>query len=245
MKYSLNNNIAKYIAILYAVVIVGWIIITAIMQFFLYPVDTNYNSIGEALDYYQDHRGYIGLDHGTKGIVFLISSLVPLLFLKVRRDSSTIIGSFFGSISFIILSLSFLFQAFTAEFVIGMLNNTETRSMAEFVYNWMFLEGGITYSTYLVANIFVGAWVLIHSFELKKLGHTRFIYYGAVVGIIHIISSFLLMLKLIIPNEIGSTLSDIANFLFIVWFIIYGIKLDQKVNFKGSFTQSNNKSLPQ
>src|SRR5699024_6054961 len=99
--------------------------------------------------------------------------------------------------------------------------------------------------SYLIANMFVGAWVLIHSFAFKKLGHTRLFYYGMVVGILHIISSLFLMVKLIIPNEVGSTLSDIATFFFIVWFIIYGIKLDQKVKFKGGFFQSNNKSLPQ
>lgn len=228
MKYPLNHT-AKYIAVLYAAVIVGWLVITAIMQFVLYPVDSDVTSIGEALDYYQDHRGYIGLDHGTKGLVFLVSSLVPLLFLRFNRNFKAILGSFLGAIGLIILSISFLIQAFTAEFVIGMLNSSETRSMAEFVYNGVFLQGGITYSTYLISNILMGAWVMTHSFELKKPGHNRFFYYGMVVGIIHMISSFFLMLQLIIPNDIGSTLSDIATFFFIVWFIIYGIKLDQRV----------------
>ena len=225
----LNYNITKYIAILYALVIIGWIVITAVMQFYLYPVESNYETVAEGLDYYQDHRGYMGLDHGTKGVVFLISSLAPLLFLKFSQSFKAKIGAFFGSISFLILSTSFFVQAFTAEYIISLLNNTGARTTGELIYIWIFLEGGITHSTYLIANILIGVWVILHSYELKKLGYNRLYPYGIIVAMMHILASVFFISQFIVPNDIGSQLTDIATFLFIVWFIIYGFVLDQRL----------------
>lgn len=213
-------------------VIIGWLVITAVMQFYLYPVDSNYRTVAEGLDYYQSHQGYMGLDHGTKGAVFLISSLAPLLFLKLRQSFTARIGAFLGSISFLILSISFVIQAFTAEFVISILNNPDNRAIGELIYKWLFLEGGITNSTYLVANILMGAWVFLHSYELKGLGYKRLFLYGILVAMVHAVSSVFLILDVIYPNGAGEMLSDIATFLFIVWFMIYGFALDKRMKLK-------------
>ena len=80
-----RNHIALIISIAYAAVIAGWIGVTFLMQVVLYPVEVQDGSVLESLTYYVDHRGYIGLDHGTKGIIFLVSSYVPLHFLYLSR----------------------------------------------------------------------------------------------------------------------------------------------------------------
>src|SRR5699024_11729514 len=115
-------------------------------------------SVFELLSYYVDHRGYIGLDHGTKGIVFLISSYVPLHFIYIHRQTEAFIGAIFVTLSMLILSLAFLVQAFTAEFLICMLENTETTSLAVFFYKQIFLEGALTSSDYMIVNLRLACW---------------------------------------------------------------------------------------
>src|SRR5699024_10753508 len=88
MRVFSRNHVALMIAVVYTAVIVGWIGITFIMQVVLYPVEVQDGSVFELLSYYVDHRGYIGLDHGTKGIVFLISSYVPLHFIYSSANRS-------------------------------------------------------------------------------------------------------------------------------------------------------------
>src|SRR5699024_6153873 len=133
-------HIALIISIAYATVIAGWIGVTFLMQVVLYPVEVQDGSVLESLIYYVDHRGYIGLDHGTRGIIFLVSSYVPLHFLYLSRHPRALTGALFGALSLIILSLSFLMQAFTAEFLIGMVENPETASLAIFLYKGIFYK---------------------------------------------------------------------------------------------------------
>lgn len=227
MRVFSRNHVALMIAVVYTAVIVGWIGITFIMQVVLYPVEVQDGSVFELLSYYVDHRGYIGLDHGTKGIVFLISSYVPLHFIYIHRQTEAFIGAIFGTLSMLILSLAFLVQAFTAEFLIGMLENTETTSLAVFLYKGIFLEGALTDSVYIIVNLLLACWILFHSRILNRAGHHRLYIYGITVSLIHLLASLFLFSQIIHPNEVGDWLSESATFFFIVWFLWYGFRIDQ------------------
>lgn len=227
MRDFFRNHVALMIAVVYAAIIVGWIGITFIMQVVLYPVEVQDGSVLEILSYYLDHRGYIGLDHGTKGIVFLISSYVPLHFLYLYRQTDAVIGAILGTLSMLILSLSFLVQAFTAEFLISMLEEPDTTSLAVFLYKGIFLEGALTDSVYIIANLLLACWILFHSRVFNRAGFHRFYVYGIIVSCIHLLASTFLFFQIFQPNELGDWLSESATFFFIVWFLWYGFRIDQ------------------
>lgn len=227
MKHFFRNHIATTISIAYAAVIVGWIGVTFLMQVVLYPVEGQNSSVLESLAYYVDHRGYIGLDHGTKGIIFLVSSYVPLHFLYLCRQPRALIGALFGALSLIILSLSFLVQAFTAEFLIGMVEDPETASLAVFLYKGIFLQGALTDSVYIIANTLLACWVFLHSRLLKQAGYNRFYLYGLVVSVSHLLASGFLFIQIVLPNDWGDWISEAATFLFIAWFLWYALRMDK------------------
>src|SRR5699024_11592105 len=70
-------------------------------------------------------------------------SSVLLHFLYIHRQTDAFIGAILGALGMLILSLAFLVQAFSAEFLISMLENTETTSLAVFLYKGIFLEGAL------------------------------------------------------------------------------------------------------
>src|SRR5699024_2271009 len=127
-----------------------------------------------------------------KGIVFLISSYVPLHFIYIHRQTEAFIGAIFGTLSMLILSLAFLVQAFTAEFLIGMLENTETTSLAVFLYKGIFLEGALTDSVYIIVRLLFVCWLLFHSRILHRAGHHRLYLYGITVRLIPLLASVFL-----------------------------------------------------
>ena len=66
--------------------------------------------------------------------------LCSLTFFIPVPSPRALTGALFGALSLIILSLSFLMQAFTAEFLIGMVENPETASLAVFLYKGIFYK---------------------------------------------------------------------------------------------------------
>lgn len=69
------------------------------------------------------------------------SEQLCFLTLSIPLSSArALTGALFGALNLIILSLSFLMQAFTAEFLINMLEDPETASLAVFLYKGIFYK---------------------------------------------------------------------------------------------------------
>lgn len=184
--------------------------------------------------YYSRFPGLLGLDHGSKALVMLLSVLLPIgLYvhfkeLKEFRLKNTI-ALVAGCSGFILYGLSLMLQAVTVEYAFNLYRTTEdtvTHSFAVLLYEWAMLEGGLSVSMYILANLCLSCWIIIHSLGLfsfnsfKKLG-----IFGCIVGAIQAFGYFVAWFFLMQAKQNMHNFNEVIGLLFTIWIAIISFQM--------------------
>ncbi|SFE02863.1 hypothetical protein SAMN05216238_107121 [Lentibacillus persicus] len=228
-------RVIGWIGVLHVVFIVAWMVINVIFGI-LNPVtlgegDSN-AEIG--VSYYINFPGFLGLDHGSKALVMLTSVLLPIglfMYLKKKKDFMllNLIALIAGCIGFAFYGASLMLQATAAEYAFNLYGSSDdvfARSFSVFLYEWSMLEGGLSVSIYIIANLFLAAWVIIHSRGLHILDSSRKLsMFGYIVGFLQIIGYLISWFFLMQANQNMHDFNEGVGLLFMVWILIISIKM--------------------
>ena len=233
-----EGNIMKavgWIGILHAFTLIGWMIIN-ILLFLANPVSLlGTETIAEkGIAYYSEFRGLLGFDHGSKSLVMLLSIALPIglfVYLNKFKNNSllNITAMIAGCLGFVFYALSLMLQATTVEYAFRLYRSVEdeyTRSFATLLYEWSMLEGGFSVSIYILANILVAIWVILHSSilyknkSMKKLGLFGYLTGGLLI-IGHLISWYYLMQA----NQNMHQFNEAIGLLLLVWILLISVKM--------------------
>ncbi|GIO25200.1 hypothetical protein [Oceanobacillus sp. J11TS1] len=227
-------KIIGWIGILHVTFIVVWIIINIIFSI-SHPVDLmeERTSAEIGIAFYSEFPGYLGLDHGSKALIMLLSIALPVgLFVCIKPLKNfqlpNIIALVSGCLGFALYSLSLMLQAVTAEYVFQLYNANEdmyARQFATLLYEWSMLEGGLSVSMYILSNILLAVWVLIHSaglFKLANMKKIRLIGYaaGGLLIVSYLVSWFFLMQG----KQNMHDINEFVGLFFILWILMIGIQ---------------------
>ncbi|MEJ8767214.1 hypothetical protein WKU33_15360 [Oceanobacillus sp. HCA-5259] len=186
------------------------------------------------IEFYSNFPGLLGFDHGSKAFVMLLSVLLPIgLYihfkeLKIFRLKNTI-ALVAGCSGFTLYGLSLMLQAVTVEYAFNLYRTTEdtvAHSFAVLLYDWAMLEGGLSVSMYILANLCLSCWVMIHSIGLfsfnsfKKIG-----IFGCIVGAIQIIGSFLAWFFLMQAKQNMHDFNEAIGLLFTIWIAMISFQM--------------------
>jgi len=221
--------------LLHVIVLVGWMIVNIIFSVINPVTIGKEESLAEAgITYYSNFPGYLGFDHGSKALVMLISILLPIgLFIYLKRNKNftllNIIALVAGCLGFALYGLSLMLQATAVEYAFDLYNSTNdayAQSFSLYLYEWSMLGGGFSVSIYILANLCLATWVIIHSHGLYVMGGSkRFSIFGYVVALLlmigHLISWFFLMKA----NQNMHDFNEAVGLLFMIWILIVSIKM--------------------
>lgn len=224
-----------WFGIAHVIVIVIWMIVNLVFGL-LHPVTIEKgDSLAKiGIEYYSDFQGYLGFDHGSKGLVMIISILLPIgLFTYLKKDRESflpqLIGLIAGCMGFLLYGLSLILQATAVEYAFSLYNSTNdlnAQSFAIYLYEWSMLEGGLSVSIYIIANILLGIWVITHSkvlyhrYALKKFG-----VFGYVVGGLLITGYIISWFYLMQAKQNMHDFNEVIGMLFTIWILLVSIKM--------------------
>lgn len=224
------HRLAGALGYIYILTITVWIVITFVYQKILYPAE-RMESFYDGLTYYSVHKGYIGWDHGSKSIVFFLSSLIPIAtYDALKREQTSVVhlaGMIFGVISFWTLSLSFILQAFTMEYAIGLFQSAEDPLTQHFAVNlarWSGDGGGFSLSLYTISYMSLALWIAF----LLKGDHsvsTLMKFLSVITVVAHIAVPIAVFIAFITTNKNYNDLNGIADILFIIWLFFHSRRL--------------------
>lgn len=228
-------RVIGWFGILHVVIIVVWMVINIIFGM-LNPVTISEgDSIAEiGVSYYSNFPGYLGLDHGSKALVMLISILLPIgLFMYLRKKKDfmllNLIALIAGCLGFAFYGLSLMLQATAAEYAFHLYNSSNdvlARSFSTFLYDWSMLEGGLSVSIYIIANLFLATWVIIHSRGLYILDSSKKLcVFGYFVGILQITGFLISWFFLMQASQNMHDFNEAVGLLFMLWILIISIKM--------------------
>lgn len=200
-------KVIGWIGVLHVITLMVWMIINSVFSIYNPVSLVNTESIAEAgIAYYSEFRGFLGLDHGSKSLVMLLSISLPIglfVYLKEFKNNSlsNLIALIAGCLGFAFYSLSLMLQAATVEYAFKLYQSVEdeyTRKFATLLYEWSMLEGGLSVSIYILANVLLAVWAILHSISLYKYNFMRKLgLFGYLTGglliIGHLISWYFLM----------------------------------------------------
>ena len=184
--------------------------------------------------YYSRFPGLLGLDHGSKALVMLLSVLLPIgLYvhfkeLKEFRLKNTI-ALVAGCSGFILYGLSLMLQAVTVEYAFNLYRTSEdtvTHSFAVLLYEWAMLEGGLSVSLYILANLCLSCWVMIHSIgfytfdSLKKIG-----IFGCIVGATQLFGYLVAWFFLMQAKQNMHDFNEAIGLLFTIWIAMISFQM--------------------
>lgn len=222
---------AKNMIIALVFIMVFWILMNFIFQGFLFPPSKNNLTTYEVLKYYTHIKGYYGLDHISKGIMYVSCAIIPLsLFyrfnkIKPNYDYKNITGTLFLLLFFLINGISLIIQGVTAEFAISIINNSNTNNSHTFAINlfrWMLQNGGISFSTYIMCNFCFIIWLFFTHSILKEVKKStewtlRIVsYIKSALVLFFLFSVFLVIYQ----NQLAQTLFALIDFINLVVLII-------------------------
>lgn len=228
-------RVIGWIGIIHVLIIVVWMVINIIFGI-LNPVTISEgDSIAEiGVAYYSDFPGYLGMDHGSKALIMLASVLLPIgLFMYFRKPKDfkllNLIGLITGCLGFSFYGLSLMLQATAVEYAVNLYNSNDdivAKSFSVFLYDWSMLKGGLSVSIYIIANLFLGIWIIVHSRGLfivdrfKKLS-----IFGYIVGSLQIIGYLLSWFFLMQANQDMHDFNEVVGLLFMLWILMISIKM--------------------
>lgn len=136
-------RIIGWIGIFHVIIIVAWMVINIVFSI-LNPVTIiEGNSIAETgVLYYSNFPGYLGLDHGSKALVMLISILLLIgLFMYLNKNKDfkllNLIALIVGCIGFSFYGLSLMLQATAAEYAFNLYSSNADVFPSLFLYVYM------------------------------------------------------------------------------------------------------------
>lgn len=224
-----------WIGLLHVLVLVGWMVVNIIFSM-MNPASIDEGQfLAEAgIAYYSNFPGYLGFDHGSKALVMLISIVLPVaLFIYLKRNKDftllNLIALIAGCIGFALYGVSLMLQATAVEYAFNLYSSTNdayAQAFSLYLYDWSMLEGGFSVSIYILANLSLAAWIMIHSRGLYIVGGSKaFSVYGYVVALLltigHLISWFYLMQG----NQNMHDFNEAVGLLFMIWILIVSIKM--------------------
>lgn len=228
-------RVIGWIGVFHVFIIVAWVIVNVIFNL-QYPATIQLDqTIAEAgISYYSNFPGYLGLDHGSKGLVMLLSIALPIgLFIFLRKLSNfhlkNLIALIAGSLGFAFYGLSLIIQAATVEYAFKLFSSTKdiyTKSFATLLYDWSMLEGGLSVSIYIVANLLLAIWIIIHSIglwrliDLKKLG-----IYGVIIGSLQIIGYLISWFFLMRGEQNMHNFNEAVGLLMLIWILFISVSM--------------------
>jgi len=224
-----------WIGILHVFTIVVWMIIN-IFFIILNPIQVQEGqSLAElGIAYYSNFPGYLGFDHGSKALIMLLSISLPIgLFIYLHKLKhfrlQNLIALIAGCSGFAFYGFSLMVQASTVEYAFKTFRlaaDDYTQSFATLFYDWAMLEGGLSVSIYVIANLLLAVWVIIHSLGLWRLDFTKkFSLFGLFVGSIHIIGYTISWFFLMQGKQNMHDFNEAVGLLFMVWILIISIKM--------------------
>lgn len=224
------HRLASALGYIYILTIAVWIVITFVYQKILYPAE-RMESFYDGLTYYSVHKGYIGWDHGSKSIVFFLSSLIPIAtYDAFKREQTSVVhlaGMIFGVISFWTLSLSFILQAFTMEYAIGLFQSAGdplAHHFAVYLARWSTEGGGFSLSLYTISNTSLALWIAcLLKGDRSVSTPTKFLSVITVIALIA--ASIAVFIAFITTKKNYNDLNELANFLFIIWLFFHSNRL--------------------
>lgn len=228
-------RIIGWVGILHVMVLVVWMGVNIVFGL-VNPVTINESdSLAEAgVAYYSNFPGYVGFDHGSKALVMFLSILLPVgLFMYVRKWQGVtlpnLIAFVTGCIGFALYGLSLMLQATAAEYAFHLYktsNDAFAQSFATFLYDWSMLEGGLSVSIYIIANLLLATWVIIHSRSLYVMGVFRTLsVFGYVVGMLQIIGYVLSWFFLMKAKQSMHDINEAIGLLFMLWILLISMKM--------------------
>lgn len=196
---------------------------------------TEGKTLAEAgIAYYSQFPGYLGADHGSKALIMLLSIALPIgLFIYLKKlenfSLNNTIGLIAGCIGFALYGLSLMLQATTVEYAFNLYNSSEdayTRQFATLLYEWSMLEGGLSVSIYIMANLLLATWLIVHSAGLNILGKTKKLsILGYITGILQILGYLLSWTFLMQGKQNMHDINELVGLLFVIWILIISIKM--------------------
>lgn len=186
------------------------------------------------VSYYSQFPGYLGFDHGSKALIMLLSIALPIgIFLSLRRNRKfmllNLIALITGCLGFAFYGLSLMLQATAVEYAFNLYSSSDdmfAQSFAVFLYDWSMLEGGLSVSIYIIANLLLAVWLIIHSRGLYIVNSfKRFSVFGYIVGSLQIIGFLIAWYFLMQAEQNMHDFNEGIGLLFMIWIFIISIKM--------------------
>lgn len=164
----------------------------------------------------------------------LLSISLPIgLFVylkKFENDSiSNIIALIAGCLGFAFYSLSLMLQAATVEYTFKLYQSVDdeyTREFATLLYEWSMLEGGLSVSIYILANILLAIWLILHSRGLYKYNSMKKLgVYGYLTGGLLIIGYLISWYFLMQATQNMHLFNEAIGLLLMGWILVVSIKM--------------------
>ncbi|WP_143120384.1 hypothetical protein [Staphylococcus delphini] len=175
-------------------------------------------------------KGYFGLDHVSKGMIYIVGLLIPLnVYFKLKNDNDNIgntVALLFGVIYFFVNGTSLIIQGITAEFTIHLIDKENVLGSHEFavnLFNWVLHYGGISFSTYIVVNICLTIWVMM----IGKLVQSKSTVFPLFYNIIKYVLTLLVLISVvmsIMQIESVSAIFSMIDIIALLWIIIITFK---------------------
>jgi hypothetical protein len=228
--------------------VIGWIGITHVcliifwMGFHLlfgelhpFPIEEEVRLAQAGLAYYSNYPGLLGFDHGSKALIMILSIVLPIglfIYLKQRTNfqHQNLIGLIAGILGFSVYGLSLILQAVTVEYAFELYRSTAdevTHTFAALLYEWAMLEGGLSVSMYIIANVCLGCWVIIHSYGLE-LKNKLLRWFSYIVGSFLIIGHLASWAFLMRAEQNMHLINEAVGILFLVWLAVISMKMIRK-----------------
>ncbi|MDH9060950.1 hypothetical protein PYL11_12060 [Staphylococcus epidermidis] len=187
-----------------------WIPITYLYQVIFYDT-TNIKNTSEILQYYGIHKGYFGMDHGVKAIAYVGLSFFPILIMNKIISQKALfkhwIATFFGTVSFIIIGLSLMIQAFTAEKLVELYNNeTSNKDIYLKFFDFFITDGVLSYSMYIISYLIYCIWIILIYKNLKNYNK-----FSSILLSISAIMSILSVLTIFVNHLLEFNIIDISS----------------------------------
>lgn len=225
---------AGFTAIIYIVVIIGWIVFHIIYSNLNPFINTGGSMIEQGLHYYSDRFSIVGFDHGTKAILFLFTMIIPITFFIMLHKKNfhleiNLIALISGILSYFILSVSFILQATIGQYAVHLYkvaNSAFEENFAINMYDLALEKGGFSVSLYIIANILLVIWVFLLSYSMKKVFNDKRIYIlGFIYSILLLISQIITFIFLMQGIQNMHDLDELIGLIGLVWFAFLAIRL--------------------
>ena len=182
-----------------------------------------------AVEYWSHAPSIIGFDHGIKGLFALFFGMVPYwLWRWTGKEDSPLahIGLVAGILSGLVLGMSLDLQGVAMAFAArGYASNPHMAPVYTVLGNWAMMDGGLSVSLYVVADLFMATWLLSAGLLLRRAGHPWLGWIGVVMAAALAVSSVQDWASLILLGRDATThiVQQNIEFFAQVWVAAVGI----------------------